>query len=150
MEFPKRYAIGPKNKQLNNCTCIRQVSQGIILGIIAYWFVEQSLGGSVEINGKNSNLRIQGVVLFSGVVILASLKLIIATLHWTIPLLTSFILSIVVYIGYIWLMDIFLIPRPAQGSVLPSFTIPEAYLIILFLIFLLIAINNRPKFTCQE
>ena len=149
MQFPKMYGIGPKNKQFNYFTCMRQIGEGIILGIIAYWFVGESLGGSVEIDGKNITLQIQGVVLYSGVVILASLKLIIATLHWTIPLLTSFILSIAVYIGYIWIMDIFLISRPAQGSVLPSFTIPEAYLIVLFLMLFLIAINNLPRFTSQ-
>ncbi len=87
--------------------------------------------------------------MYSGIVILASVKLIITTLHWTIPLLISFILSIVSYIGYIWIMDIFLFSRPAQGSVLPSFIIPEAYFVVLFLIFILIAVNNLPKIRCR-
>ena len=80
---------------------------------------------------------------------LASVKLIITTLHWTIPLLLSFIVSIAVYIGYVWIMDIFLFSRPAQGSVLPSFTIPEAYFVVLFLMLILIMINNLPKIACR-
>ena len=103
-----------------------------MLGIIAYWFVGESLEGSVEIKGKNGTLQIQGVVLYSGIVVLASVKLIITTLHWTNRVVISFILSIAVYVGYIWIMDIFLFSHPAQGSVLPSFIIPEAYFVVLF------------------
>jgi hypothetical protein len=58
------------------------------------------------------------------IVLMATAKLVIIEVYWTIPLLLSLIFSITVYVGFIWLTDYLIISRHSQGSVLPSFQVP--------------------------
>lgn len=147
--FPKIYFIGQENCIFNYYNYFMWVVEGIIEAIVVTIFTIYIIGElSLNSTGINSDFWIVGLLVYffnlfrySCVILIVTLKLATHTRSWSLPLFLGTALTLASYLIYMWISN-YAISENILGTVMISFQTGETYLLVLFCICVIIAIDG--------
>lgn len=113
------------------------------MGVCVFYITLRTLG-SVSINqtGINTHLHIISVTVFTGVIMVDTIKLCMQVRHWTLLLFFIIIFtSLAPYVGVMWIIN-FYFNRPIARIMIVCYTSAKGYLSVTLIIIILMAING--------
>jgi RsiW-degrading membrane proteinase PrsW (M82 family) len=113
------------------------------MGACIFFIVVRGLEGeSINQQGYNNNLQYISVTIFTGVIMIDTIKLCMQVRHWTkLLFFTIIFLSLAPYISFMWVIDS-TFNQPVRRILVTCFTSPKAYFCVFLSILILMGING--------